>query len=59
MKVEIAMSIILQYGKYKGRILDSVPSNYLKWASKNFNNDTIATAADVLWQWRDDMNCHI
>ena len=58
MKIEAALTVILKYGKYKGKILDSIPSSYLKWASENFDNDIVATAADVVWHWREAQDCH-
>jgi len=58
MNIEVALSVLLPYGKFKGKVLDSVPSSYLKWVAENFKNDTIATAADVVWRWRESMNSH-
>ncbi len=58
MKIEFALSVIFQNGKYKGKIVDSVPSSYLKWVAENFKDDALATAADTVWQWREQTNCH-
>jgi len=58
MDIEAALSVLLPFGEFKDKVLDSVPSNYLKWVAENFKNNTIATAADVVWSWRESMNCH-
>ena len=58
MKLEAALSVIMQYGKFRGKTLDSVPSSYLKWLSENFTNDVVATAADRVWRWREEVGDH-
>jgi hypothetical protein len=44
--------------KYAGRTLSKVPSGYLRWLAENCYNDTIATAADREWQFREKYNEH-
>jgi len=58
LNIESAMSTIFKFGEHKGKLVDSVPSDYLKWAAENFNDNILAVAADVVWQWRETMNCH-
>lgn len=58
MDIEVALAVFLPYGKFKGKVLDSILPNYLKWVAKIFKDDTIAIAADVVWRWRESINSH-
>jgi len=49
---------VLPWGKYKDRILSSIPSGYLKWLSENCEDDNISTLADEEYRWRDDYHEH-
>jgi uncharacterized protein (DUF3820 family) len=45
--------------RFRGRSFRDLPSSYLKWIAENFSNDNIATAADIVWQWRERTGSHI
>ena len=59
MDMQVALSIIMPYGKFKGKLLDDIPSKYLKWVAENYENEIVAVAADVVWNWREEMNAHL
>lgn len=45
---------MIEFGKYKGRVLGTLPSNYLKWVSKNLRGrdfDEWAKLADQVLQY--------
>ena len=48
----------MPWGKFRGREIEVLPSSYLHWLARDCKNDTIATAADQEWQWRERHNCH-
>lgn len=50
--------LILKWGKYKGRTIDSIPSDYLKWLAENVEDEDVACAADEEYRWREDNNEH-
>ena len=50
--------MIMPFGKYKGDEIDSIPSDYLKWAAENIDDEEICCAADDEYQWRTDNNEH-
>lgn len=46
----------MPYGAYKDEGMEAIPSDYLKWVAKNWNEDSprnraICEAADREWQW--------
>ena len=45
-------------GKYEGKIISDIPSKYLLWLARNCYNDSISTAADLVWQYRERFNLH-
>lgn len=46
-------------GDFKGKKLKAIPSWYLKWLAENCYNDKLATAADRVYQWREENQYHI
>ena len=52
--------IVWPYGpeKFRGKVLGSIPSGFLRWAAENCRNDRLASAADAEWQHREKYNCH-
>jgi len=56
-------NIIMPWGKYEGRAIDELPSNYLHWILDNFDTETrlkqsIVDAAEEELEWRDDNGGH-
>ncbi len=51
-------NVIMPYGKFKGERVTKLPSGYLYWVAANFENDHIATIADVEYQRRSDEHEH-
>lgn len=51
--IEQAENFRLPWGKFKNRTLSEVPDSYLRWIAENVKNDKIATAADIVAQYRD------
>ena len=41
------MALKLRFGQYKGRAVDNVPSNYLRWILTDFENLHPALKADI------------
>lgn len=52
------MSTILHFGKYSGYNIEDVPSDYLKWMSENFDDDSLVEEADKELEFRDTWNKH-
>ncbi len=48
----------MPYGKFKGKPMHKIPSGYLRWVAENFDNETVCTAADQEYQWREKYNEH-
>lgn len=51
-------SVRMPFGKYKGRAMEDIPSDYLHWLAENMDIDRIATAADEEYNYRDLTNGH-
>lgn len=51
-------SVIVTFGRHKGKSIEDIPSDYLKWLAENADNDSIATAADDEYNWREDHGAH-
>ena len=45
-------------GKFEGKLIVDIPSDYLRWVAENWEDDIIATAADEEWNFRQDNNSH-
>lgn len=48
----------MPFGKYKGREMDSIPSDYLKWVAGNVDDEDLCEAADEEYRFRTDNNEH-
>ena len=46
-------------GKFRGRELSDISSSYLRWLAENCYIDRLATAADLVWRWREKYGEHI
>ena len=57
--VELAQKQRMPWGRYRGKKMDEIPSSYLRRLSENCDNDIIASHADALWQWREEMDAHV
>lgn len=57
--VELAQKQRMPWGRYRGKVMDEIPSSYLRRLAENSDNDIIASHADALWQWREEMDAHV
>ncbi len=58
-QLETAEKIPFPWGDFKGTILQFVPSKLLLWTATEYKgNDTIATACNLVWQYREDTDSH-
>ena len=57
--IEMAQAFKMPFGAYRGKELDHVKSSYLRWLAEKCDNPVISHHADVLWNWREEMDCHI
>lgn len=49
----------MPWGKHRGKDIEDVPSDYLKWLAENCDNEPLAVAADEEWDFRERTNTHI
>jgi len=57
-QIQKAIKFVISFGKFKGKELDKIPSGYLKWIAENIEDNEISTNADIVWRWRERMDCH-
>ena len=57
--IETAQVFKMPWGKYRGKELDTVNSSYLRWLAEKCDNPVVSHHADVLWNWREEMDEHI
>ena len=50
-RIQEAEEFVMPYGKYKGKRLDEVPTDYLLWLAENVS-DPICAFADTVFQFR-------
>ncbi len=50
--------MIIHFGKHRGKDIEDIPSDYLKWLSENCDFEDVAEAADEEYQYREKFNCH-
>jgi hypothetical protein len=51
--------MILHFGKYKGKNIEDIPSDYLKWIMEKFNGDEeIIIAAEKEYEYRSNWKKH-
>ena len=48
----------MPFGKFKGKDIEDLPSDYLKWVAGNVDDEDICCAADEEYRYRTDMNEH-
>jgi len=48
----------MPWGKHKGKLIDDLPSGYLKWLAECCDDDAICEAADKEYSYRSDHNLH-
>jgi len=63
-KWTIKPSYKLPFGMYKGKKIEQIPDNYLRWIAENLDEDTplhkaICEACDKELSWRESFNWHI
>jgi hypothetical protein len=49
----------MHWGKHKGKDIEDIPSDYLRWLSENCDNENIAIEADEEWDFREKTNSHV
>jgi len=52
------MSTRIEFGKYKGSLIEDLPSDYLHWLAERCNDEEVAQAADEEYRRRDDHEAH-
>ena len=50
--------LVMPWGAFKGRKIESIPSGYLRWLAENCEDETVCCAADEEYRWRVDNNEH-
>ena len=48
----------MPWGRYKDKPMDSIKSPYLRWLATDCDNPIVSHHADVLWNWREEMDEH-
>lgn len=51
-------SVTMPCGKYKGKEIGLIPSDYLKWLAENWADEIICAAADKEYRSRTDYGEH-
>lgn len=49
----------MPWGKHKGKDIENIDSEYLKWLAENCKDEDICLAADEEYQCREKWNTHI
>ena len=57
--LELAQRFVIRWGRFRGRRLDEIPSDYLRWLAEYCEVDIIASHADTVWNWREGVGAHI
>lgn len=42
----------MPFGKHKGKLIEDLPNDILKWYAENLSQDWLATLCDEEYQWR-------
>ena len=50
--------VIMPWGKFRGKLIQELPSGYLLWLAESCKNETICVAADEECRERTDSNTH-
>lgn len=51
-------TMIMPWGKHKGRAIEELPSGYLKWLADNCEDDEICEAAQTEYDFRSTWRTH-
>lgn len=56
--------VIMPWGRFKDKYIDEIPSDYLSYVAREWDEDTpfkkkIVVECDREWAWRENNNCHI
>ena len=57
-KINRCLNFKMPWGKFKMKRLDDIPSSYLKWLAENCDQDDISTAADLVYEYREEVGDH-
>ena len=57
--IETAQKFLMPFGRYKDKPMDSIKSPYLRWLATDCDSPIVSHHADVLWNWREEMDVHI
>ncbi len=49
---------IMPFGKHAGKPIVDIPSDYLKWAAENMDQEDVCQACDKEWSFREKFNNH-
>lgn len=49
---------IMPFGKHKGKLICDIPSDYLRWAAREIDDEEIAEACSNEYEYRDRHNVH-
>ena len=52
-------TMIMPFGKHKGKTIEELPSSYLSWMVENFDEEHLLDAADAELRFRDKHDTHI
>jgi len=50
--------MIVTFGKFKGRMIEEIPSSYLRWLAENAHEEDVAQEADAEYVYRTDHHGH-
>lgn len=51
--------LVMPFGKHKGRIIEELPSSYLRWLAENLEDeDEVVEAAEAEYNYRRDHGGH-
>lgn len=51
-------TVIMPWGKFRGELIEDLPSDYLWWLAENCADEHICNTASDLYGWRSDNNEH-
>lgn len=54
-----AEETVITWGKFKGQKLKELPNGYINWLAAFAFDDSLASKADLIRQWRETYNIHI
>lgn len=51
-------TMVMPWGKYRGKTIEEIPSGYLSWLMDNCDDDDICEAADLEFELREIYGTH-